>query len=614
MAWKCGIRGSTRAADGRTPRRLLPLVLALCLAGSVGAGTGSGAGAPKGIGWDAVGKPAPTGTSWDSVIVRAKRGKEPLAERAVVRLGGRIVLRLRIIGGFAARVPAQAVGTLRHSPAVLSVTLDARLAPLAAKYTPPPDSGAVNSMAATTLMTGARAYWQAGFTGKGVGIALIDSGVAPVDGLTSSGKVVNGADLSFESQASNLRYLDAYGHGTHMAGIIAGRASAAAPGTYAADQTNFLGMAPDARIVSIKVADAHGAADVSQIIAAISWVVEHRNDNGLNIRVLNLSYGTDSAQSYKTDPLAYAAEQAWKSGVVVVVAIGNAGFVGKTGTLTSPATDPYVLAVGASDSRGTSLLGDDTIAVFSSSGSRQRHVDLIAPGTHVASLRVLGSNIDETYGGTGRFGDGLFLGSGTSQAAAVVSGAAALIIEQHPSITPDDLKYLLTSTAADLGHPRFPNELQGDGELNLARALTAPIVSRPQSFTSSGGNGSLEQARGSVHLVKDGEILSGEKDIFGKPFESAAMALLEASGSSWSGGTWNGSSWSGSSWSGSSWSGSSWSGSSWSGSSWSGSSWSYVAWSGSSWSGSSWSGSSWSDNNWLGGTWADNVWADAAWS
>ena len=180
----------------------------------------------------------------------------------------------------------------------------------------------------TTLYTGATAWWAAGYTGAGVDVALIDTGVAARSGpRRCRARSIYGPDLSFESQADNLRYLDTNGHGTFMAGLIAGSdADAAATRTRKARPSAYLGMAPDARIVSLKVAVADGGADVSQVIAAIDWVVQHKNDNGLNIRVLNLSYGTDSAQDYEVDPLAFAVEQAWKAGIFVVAATGNDGF------------------------------------------------------------------------------------------------------------------------------------------------------------------------------------------------------------------------------------------------------------------------------------------------
>ena len=127
---------------------------------------------------------------------------------------------------------------------------------------------------------------------------------------------MNGPDLSLESQNPSLQYLDTNGHGTFMAGIIGGNDGQ--PGGYR-------GVAPDSRILSVKVGDADGGVDVSQVIAAIDWVVQHRHDNGMNIRVINLSYGTNSLQPYTVDPLAYAVEQAWKAGIVVVAAAGNTG-------------------------------------------------------------------------------------------------------------------------------------------------------------------------------------------------------------------------------------------------------------------------------------------------
>ena len=151
-------------------------------------------------------------------------------------------------------------------------------------------------------------------------------------------QVINGPDLSFDSQAPNLTDIDTYGHGTHMAGLIAGRDAAIPPGKEDEADHYFVGAAPGARIVSIKVAASDGATDVSQVIAAIDWIVQHRNSDGLNIRVLNLSFGTDGTQDYQLDPLAYAAEVAWHHGIVVVVAAGNSGF--GTPQLNNPAYDP----------------------------------------------------------------------------------------------------------------------------------------------------------------------------------------------------------------------------------------------------------------------------------
>jgi serine protease AprX len=481
-----------------------------------------------------------------------------------------------------------------------ALTIAAAIAPATtlAAYDPAAD---VNSMLNTTAYTGASAWWSAGYTGQGVDVALIDTGVSPVNGLDASGKVVYGPDLSFESQAPNLTNLDTNGHGTFMAGLIAAKSA------------DYRGMAPGARIVSVKVGVADGGTDVSQVIAAIDWVVQHRHDNGLNIRVINLSYGTNSVQDYKVDPLAFAAEQAWKAGIVVVAAGGNYGFQNQMNSapaLANPAVDRNLIAVGSSDSMGTMTALDDKVPSFSPWPKRgaTRGVDLLAPGAHIQGLRVPNSWIDVNHP-EGRLGADWFRGSGTSESAALLTGAVALVLEKHPEATPDQVKKLMMTTGLDISGK---SQAIGGGALQLAVTLATPLPgagASEQTWAWSTGTGKLEQSRGSDHLTMDGVQLDGERDIFGQGFDSASMADLEAAGSSWSGGTWNGSKWTGSSWSGSSWSGSSWSGSSWSGSSWSGSSWSGNSWSGSSWSGSSWSGSSWSGSSWSGDCWSSAGWS-----
>jgi serine protease AprX len=472
----------------------------------------------------------------------------------------------------------------------------------------------VNSMHNTTLYTGAQAWWAAGYTGKGVDVALIDTGVAPVEGLDDPGKVIYGPDLSLESQAPDLTNLDTYGHGTFMAGLIAGRDSTVGP-PYLNAPDAYSGMAPDARIVSVKVGTADGGVDVSQVVAAIDWVVQHRSDKGLNIRVINLAYGTNSTQNADIDPLSYAVEQAWKKGIVVVAAAGNSGYQvgGGAPGIANPAYNQFVIAAGASDSLGTPAVDDDTVADFSASARCNpcKRPDFVTPGSHIQGLRVTNSYIDQENP-QGALDDRYFRGSGTSEAAAIASGAVALVLQKYPKMPPDQVKQFFQDNAVELSGPSALS--QGAGELNLLPMLTAKPTSKyTQRFHNSTGTGSLEAARGQDHITRDGVVLTGEQDIFGNPFDAPALAKLEASGSSWSGGEWNGSTWSGSTWSGSTWSGSTWSGNSWSGSSWSSSIWCGNTWSGNSWSGSSWSGSSWSGSTWSGNTWSSDSWMGATW-
>ena len=549
---------------------------------------------------------------YESVIVRAQPGQTAVAGQAITAAGGHVQQTIGLINAVVAEVPTTHVQELGASTGVAQVTLNASVQLLGSSYSslgsfnPAAD---VNSMYSIEGMDGAHAYWDAGYTGQGVGVALIDSGVTPVDGLSTPGKVVNGPDLSFDSQHSSLEYLDSFGHGTHMAGIIAGR-DTEATSVSSSDTTHFLGMAPDAQIVSVKVANGHGQTDVSQVLSAIDWVVQHQHDNGMNIRVLNLSYGTDSSQSYVLDPLAYAAEQAWDHGIVVVVAAGNSG--NSSDGMEDPAIDPYVIAVGAADTENTTSVRLHQPATFTSEGDGTRNPDLSAPGVHIPSLRVPGSFIDQQFGATATVADRLFLGSGTSQAAAVVSGAAALLLSQRPGLTPDQVKALLDgNTNSMLGR----TAVKGSGELNLGAVLDAATPNAVQTWPQSNGTGSIEASRGSHHVAATGgAALTGEHDIFGHAVSTQALAAAEHNGTAWNRGSFNGASWSGASWSGASWSGASWSGASWSGAWWSGASWSGASWSGASWSGASWSGASWSGASWSGASWSGASWSDSDWS
>jgi serine protease AprX len=463
------------------------------------------------------------------------------------------------------------------------------------------------SLATIAKAIGANSAWASGYTGRGIDVALIDTGVSPAPEL--AGRVVNGPDLSFDSQYPEVRYLDAFGHGTHMAGIIAARPQGTPTGSVP-PADGFSGMAPDARIVNIKVGAYDGSTDVSQVLAAIDWVVQHRNSDGLNIRVLNMSFGTDGTQDYRIDPLAYAVEVAWRAGIVVVAAGGNEGF--GSAHLNNPAYDPFVIAVGADNMRGSTGSGNDLVPEFSSRG-QGRFVDFVAPGKSVISLRSAGSYVDE-LAPDARVGERFFRGSGTSQSAAAVSGAVALLLQQRPGLTPDQVKYLLRESTAVM-----PSELslaKGTGLLRIDRAIAmaTPIgLAHVQLWTPSTGLGSLDAARGSMRLSDAGLVLDGERDIFGLDFSTAAWAPLAASHASWVGGTWMGrqvagETWCTDSWTGHSWSGHSWSGQSWSGHSWSGHSWSGKVWTGHSWSGGSWSGHSWSANSWIGHSWSGAGW------
>jgi len=490
----------------------------------------------------------------------------------------------------------------------------------------PADTGSLSSI---SRIVGAQAAWAKGWTGKGVDVAVIDTGVSPVAGLDAAGKVVTGPDLSFDSVGATTPGLDAFGHGTFMASLIAGRdAGATTSATGCAtclnasgysDATKFVGIAPDARIVNVKVGAADGAVDVTQVIAAVDWVVQHAHDPGLNIRVVSLSYGTTSTQSYLFDPLAHAVEQAWKHGILVVAAAGNDGKAVET--LADPAIDPYVLAVGADDPMGTVATTDDSVPKFAQHGTSARPVDVIAPATHVLGLRVPGSYIDTLSDNLGKVGDRFQRGSGTSEATAVTAGVAALLAQKYPQATPDQLKVLIRATTAPLpkGGDKTVTDpktilYSGNGIINADQATTAPLPLSLQLWPAATGLGTLDGSRGGTYITSNGVNLTGQKDIFGKPFSSLAMATAQTLAMSWNGGTWNGSRWTGDSWSSNDWTSRRWVTSTWTGSDWTGSRWTGSRWTGMTWDGSRWTGSGWNGSRWTGIGWDGSRWTTGSYS
>ena len=292
-------------------------------------------------------------------------------------------------------------------------------------------------------------------------------------------------------------------------------------------------------MISLKVAATDGSTSLSRILSAMTWAVMHKSDDGRNIRVMNMSLGFRPESAYVTDVLSYATEQVWKYGITVVVSAGNAGAT--TTGLDSPAYDPFVIAVGADDLNGTPDAGDDVVPAWSSRAADGRGPDVVAPGRAIVSLRVPGSYLDVNHPG-GRVSDTLFRGSGTSQAAGVVSGAAADLIAKRPSLTPDQVKALLTSTADPIN---ADSHAAGAGRIDIAAAAAAPVP--------TGVRQTFQPAQFPSDYVKS---LQGNR--------SGKNPAIGANGSLWNGSLWSGSLWSGSLWNGSLWSGSLWSGSLWS--------------------------------------------------
>jgi serine protease AprX len=457
------------------------------------------------------------GAALRSALVVPAAGHAAGARRLVVRLGGDAGRRVGIVHGFVARVPAAALPRLAAASVVRSAAPDVALSVRADD-----DAAAQAAAAASTQVvreaSGAQALQDEGIDGSGVAVALVDSGAMELRGL-DAGQIVRGPDFSADAASAARRGLDAFGHGTHLAGIIAGH-----------DGSGFTGVAPGARIVSVKVAAADGSTSLLRVLEGLDWVRRHGDDYG--VRVVNLSFGVDAASAgYVRDPLAFAAEQLWRSGFVVVAAAGNAG--AGAGQLDLPAADPYVIAVGALDTSATVDRSDDGVAAFSSRGNAQRSPDLVGPGTGVVSLRVAGGALDLEFPAA-RIGSRFFRGSGTSQATATVSGVAALLLQQRPGLAPDQVKALLEASARDLGDSPLD---QGAGAVDASAldALATPALAAVrQAFRPA----VLDPRR----LVRQG-----------------AARRNAANDAEWEGRTWSGRTWSGRTWSGRTWSGRTWS-------------------------------------------------------
>ena len=522
------------------------------------------------------------------VLVTAGSAQD--AAEAVRSLGGRVGAALPLVDGVAATVRAERLAELAATPGVVAVTKE-RTVRFATTGTDAVKGASTYASPATL-----GAAWSTGNRGRGVGIAVIDTGVSSVDGL--AGRLVHGPDLSGEGST-----VDTHGHGTVMAGVAAGS------GTHS-------GVAPEATVVAVKVAGRNGAVDVSTMLQAMHWVSAYADQYG--IRVLNLSWGTDSTQDPAVDPLNHAVQRLWQQGIVVVVAAGNSG--PRAGTITKPADDPMVLTVGAYDDKGDTSDRNDTVPAWSSRGPTAAGLakpDLVAPGRTLVALRSPGSQI-EAANPRALVGAGHIKGSGTSQAAAVVSGLSALVLAQHPTWTPDQVKRALTSTAAPLASGVGTD--QGAGRARLAAALTAaPGPASWQSPTAT-GLGSLEASRGSSHVevvcpgAVEASVVTGELDTACEGWDGSKWTGSKWTGSKWTGSKWTDEAWTGSKWTGEAWTGGTWAGDAWSGEAWTGSTWTGSKWTGSKWTGSKWTGSKWTGSKWTGSKWTGSKWTGSKWT
>ena len=391
------------------------------------------------------------------VIVQKTPGAQGV-EALATELGGKVTQDLSIINAFAAEMDGQAAVSLSRAESVRWVSPDAAM--LQPSYCS--QCIVTNNLANTYIQSiNADKVWNRSpyIQGNGVGIAIVDSGINPSgDFYTVMGVNRQVANVRFNTDY-NQNTSDGYGHGTHVASVAGGDGS---------DSNGlYIGVAPMANIINVKVSNDDGSAMMVNVIQGLQWVLEHKDT--YNIRVVNLSLNSTVAESYHTSPLDAAIEILWFNQIVVVTSAGNYG----NGAIYPPANDPFVITVGATDDKGTDTLADDSITSFSAYGTTSdgfTKPDLVAPGKDIIA-RLVNTNM----GMAGEHPENLvgnqyFRMSGTSASAPMVSGAVAMLLQDEPNLTPDQVKYRLMATANHVW-PGYNATTAGAGYLDVLLAV-----------------------------------------------------------------------------------------------------------------------------------------------
>lgn len=491
---------------------------------------------------------------------------EAKAKQIVKAHKGKITDKLPAVRGFAVTLPAKQAKALKSAKGVLNVTLNSKVK--STSFSP--------ELLATNFpkTTGADQAWAAGVTGKGVGVAIIDSGISgelpDFQNPDGSSRVTNVISNPGATSAG-----DPVGHGTHVAGIVGGNSSFRTDGLAG----KYTGIAPEADLIAIKTSDDVGESTVLDVINALQFVVDHKDE--LNIKVVNLSVSSDTPGSYWTDPLNAAVEFAWHAGIVVVSAAGNRGDAADA-VQYAPGNDPYVISVGATDEVGTVVTSDDTLASFSSRGVTLdgfNKPDVVAPGAKIVAPLAADSLFSQIAPATSIFEGGQYIRiGGTSMASPVVAGAAALVLQARPDLNPDQVKALLTRNVS-------PTAGAG-GELNIPAALAAQVDAK-------GAN------QGLTPNTSVGNAL--------------AMSGIDPTRATWTKATWTKATWTKATWTRATWTRATWTaGTTGTTAPWARATWTCAAcesagdgvdqtkstWSRSTWSKSTWSRSTWSSTEW----------------
>ncbi|MDR1689476.1 MAG: S8 family serine peptidase [Clostridiales bacterium] len=378
----------------------------------------------------------------DTVQVIVECGVGPEKEK-ILRSLGEIKYALPMINSYVLELPKQDLHKLSGIKEIISFYKNTRIT-------------AQMNVARKTVK--AEAAQKAGFTGGGVGIAILDTGVDPVDDLT---KPDNRITAFKNFVGTNQKPHDDNGHGTHVAAICAGNGFCSGG--------KYMGIAPGANIIGVKILDEDGSGGAAEVLAGLQWMMD--NAKRYNIRVCNLSIGTSEAGM--SDPLVKAVNAAWKHGIVVVTAAGNNG--PDTGSVTSPGISRKVITVGASDDHFNVQIWGDTLINFSGRGPTPECIvkpDVIAPGANITSCLSQNASMKRS-GKAQKVSDDYIKMSGTSMSTPIVTGAVALLLQKHPNLSPDDVKFCLKKCAVSMNYS--PNQ-QGWGLIDIEKLLEGDAV------------------------------------------------------------------------------------------------------------------------------------------
>jgi len=514
------------------------------------------------------------------VIVQKTTADAKANSIAALVPGLQVTEEFKVIPAFVATLPEAAVSVLAQNSNVRYVSPDAgvqvipnlplpKSKPAPKQAGPKPVAASKHGIDASDLLTtypfdtGAATAWSATDnhieTGSNVVVAVIDSGI------DAAHPDLSGQVLAVNVNRNTQSAADGYGHGTHVAGIINGHDPAG----------QYLGIAPHATLISVKVADDNGQAYESDLLRGLEWVDVNRGT--YKIRALNLSVSTSVPESYATSPVDAAVERLWHDNVVVVASAGNLGSA-QDAVWYAPGNDPLIITVGCLDENGTASPSDDSLCPISSRGVTEdgfAKPDLIAPGRKIVSAlgsgiihgqeTVLASEFPARITADGRH----IRLSGTSMSAPMVTGAIALLLNRHGGLTPNQLKQLLVDSSRT-----YPGQPDAAGTLDIVAALAA-----------------------SDHPPANTQLVP--VPVVGSPPPAGATTLLW-DGARWGSTYWDGARWGSTYWDGARWGSAYFDGARWGSAYWDGARWGSTYWDGARWGSATLDGARWGNAHWDG--------------